>query len=227
MKLLPDLHRADAVPQWETVDPSEWNQYQRRAAETNGWDTPGNRLSLEGAIETTVGLGLIYLDKPATTVLGAALVTVGRVRDLQDGKRAEETGTKSPKGEAIDASVDTALGVFAALVMKRKKLVPAEAADELIANVGIKIGASLVAKLSGREMHTERMGKYGTALRWADVTTRIGKRAAEHFRHTGISGKLEKPSAIMTRAGVLMDRQATAGYVRDALTPKQKRSAEA
>lgn len=217
MKLLPGLHRADTVPQWETIPEEDWNEHQRRAAETNGWDTPGNRRSAMGALKTVTGLALIYMDKPATTALGGALVIAGRVDDLRDGRDAERTGTKSPKGEAIDAGLDGLLMFMAAVVAKRKDIIPAEAADELMANTVVKGAASAVARLTGHEIHTGRVGKYGTFLRWGDFTARFGQRVSEHFGREDISEALEVPTELATEVGLKMDRQATAGYVRDAL----------
>lgn len=142
-------------------------------------------------------------------------MVAGRIDDLRDGRDADRTGTKSPKGEAIDAGLDGMLMFLAALVARQKEIVPPEAADKLMANTAVKGLATVTAKLTGHEIHTGRVGKYGTFLRWGDFTTRFGRRISEHFGRDDISDALEAPNDIATEVGLKMDDHATAGYVKD------------
>lgn len=161
-----DLHRAGKVPDWELVDPSQWNEYQQRAAATNGWDTPGNRETLKGGAEVTLGLICVARGE---TLLGTLLVGHGRYRDIKDGKIAQATGTKGPKGEMLDATIDTII-MFGALpvLAKRHILSPIET-TALTALHSTKSAFTLIAKAKENEIHPPRSAKMGALFQWVGI----------------------------------------------------------
>lgn len=218
---LPDLHRSGQVADWEAIPPSEWNEYQKRAAATNGWDTPGNRTSAEGALFTLAGLALINHDTAASSLVGTVLVGMGRVKDLQDGKDADRTGTKSPKGKLIDASLDAALVVVASAVLKRREIVPEEDANAMIDVTAQKGVANGVARLRGIDPEISRAGKYAMFGVWGGIGLRMVERTAYNFGKENLSDKVGNAANVVTRIGLGLSRRSTAGYMKAATAPKK------
>lgn len=98
-----DLHRTTGTPDWETIADDKRTAAQKLAAATGGIVTPPNIISV-------VGLGMVLYGLVALLQqehwLGLVLLVVGRLLDIVDGVVAQKTGTKSPLGESIDASID-------------------------------------------------------------------------------------------------------------------------
>ena len=98
-----NLHRTKAQPDWELIQPSERTTIQQLAAATHGIVTPPNLI-------TFIGLGLVVYGVSALLDhhfwAGLIFLAVGRLLDVVDGVFAEVTGTKSPLGELLDATVD-------------------------------------------------------------------------------------------------------------------------
>lgn len=92
-----------ASGEWELVPPHEQNVCQRVASATNGWVTPGNVISGIGAALTITGL--LKYEKGDRTI-GTALVGIGRVLDVVDGKVAKISGTRGNIGAVLDAGLD-------------------------------------------------------------------------------------------------------------------------
>lgn len=98
-----DLHRTTGKPDWETIAPKKRSRIQRIAAKTNGIITPPNIITIIGF--AIVIYGLIALINGHYWI-GLAGLLVGRLLDIVDGLVAQATGTKSPLGEFMDASID-------------------------------------------------------------------------------------------------------------------------
>lgn len=98
-----NLHRASNKPEWEPVPAAKRNRWQKAAARTRGILTPPNVVTVIGAVVALLGLILLLRH---SFWLGGSLVMVGRLLDIVDGWLAQRTGTKSPLGEMMDASVD-------------------------------------------------------------------------------------------------------------------------
>ena len=162
MKLLPDMHRiSDRKADWERIPEEQWNEHQRRAAETNGWDTPGNRETIKGVAASFLGLAAIARDQPE---IGLASLFWGRMKDLKDGRVADATGTKSPKGEGLDAISDNVIGIAATGIFWKKGIISDGQAVWMAGTVGLKFVGSGLAKARGVEEHASRIGKIGTAI---------------------------------------------------------------
>jgi cardiolipin synthase len=158
-----DLHRAGKRSQWHDVPPRQRNAWQQLARRTNGVLTPGNGVSLVGAVVVAVGLINIYRGAFA---LGLALLAVGRTADVADGLIASRTGTKSPLGEAVDASIDK-LSMLAALITFVLAGVVPIFAILLVAVLNAAIAAlGVIAKIRGRTVHPSLPGKLATAFQW-------------------------------------------------------------
>lgn len=220
-RLLPELHRDQNLPDWEMIDPAKWNSHQVRAAETNGLDTPGNRATLRGFAASTAALGLIRLDTPASTAIGTGLLFYGRMEDLRDGKIAHETGTKSPKGAALDAGADTVLQIVGMKVLTDTEIVPKAEAVETTILTGVKTVATIVSKARGREPHTSRIGKYQAAASWMGHGLRLTARVAEHFEFEKTAARLQDAGNVTAAMAKHMNRVSTSGYVLSALKPSK------
>jgi cardiolipin synthase len=168
------LHQTTGRPDWEAIKPNHWNIWQQLAARTKGVFTPANVISLSGVI--LVIIGLVYIVN-GDLVTGFWLIVVGRVCDLIDGAVAHRTGTKSPLGEAVDASCDKigALGVL--IIFATEHVVP----WWVIVFVGAQNVANVVIGYLGRQrklsIHPVLSGKLSTASLWASFFSFILARA--------------------------------------------------
>lgn len=209
-----NLHRTDKLPEWELIPPADWNEYQQRAAETNGWDTPGNRETLKGIVGTSAGLYAIHQEH---YLLGAGLVGYGRWKDIRDGQRAEETGTKSPKGEALDAATDKVLIAAAGYVAIKDKLLPSGHTESFIAENVATMALIGIAKARRRETHTNLPGKLKTFGEWFVLGAGVFKKIGQRFgfrRMEAVFDKTEKASYAATMGLVALS---LAGYTFDAI----------
>ena len=210
-----DLLRTERVPEWETINPDEWNKWQQRAAETNGWDTPGNRETLKGLVASLAGVWFLHKDNlPAA--LG--LLTYGRIQDLRDGAKAAATGTKSPLGEAFDATSDKIVMAAALPVLARQKILNKPEVIGLVAQHGIASLATITAKVRHQEIHPSRYGKISTFSQWVALgLIGVGKVLPQKYELIG--DKLETAGRISLTLGTALGAIATAGYIKDAMSP--------
>jgi phosphatidylglycerophosphate synthase len=188
------LHRQTGVPEWETIPREEWNEWQIRADATNGWDTPGNRESAKGIVATALGLACLTNSSVSVQAAGIGLIGYGRYKDITDGRVAHETGTKSPKGEAVDATIDKIATAGAVAVAVTTESVPIPE----LSLIGIQQGANVIlagiAKRRGREIHPGRGGKVGMFGLWLGFGL--------HFvGNTLKNGGLEQAGDVMSYAG--------------------------
>lgn len=161
-----DLHYADAEPDWQKVKPQDRNIWQRTAAATDCYVTPGNLVSL-------LGLALViwgFVDFAEGNVLGGLIrIAAGRVMDLADGAVAHATGTKNSLGAALDAAIDKIELLIGLLVLTQHGLLPVL--------VGIAVGlqntANILLAASAKkrqiELHPSRWGKIATAAQWCAI----------------------------------------------------------
>ena len=207
-----NLHRVDKKPDWELIDSEDHNSFQRIAATTNGLVTPGNTITLAGGALVTAGLTDIY---NGNTYRGIALTTAGRFADLFDGMVAHKTGTKSAKGEALDAGMDKLAAVGALGVLAVKNLVPIQAIA-LFGTQNIVNGiATAIAKKRGAEIHASKSGKLNTVYQWVSLGLFTVSRSIEpHFN--GASKVLEAAAYGTEVIALGYGAVASAGYIKDA-----------
>lgn len=159
------LHTAKKAD-WEKTTRDSYNRWQKTAAGSHGILTPGNLISLAGGFLALYGLWVILNDDVVT---GLVLLTLGRFADLADGIVAEQTKTKSPLGETVDASIDKIVVAATLIILGALELVPwiiiIIVALQNLANVLI----SIVAKLRDRTIHPSRIGKVSAAFSWVTI----------------------------------------------------------
>lgn len=158
-----EWHLSTAKPEWEGVKPGKRNRWQRLAVRTHGFVTPGNMTSFIGVALVFVGLVAIWYE---AYWLSFMLLAVGRICDIADGLVAHRTRTKSPLGEAVDATCDK-IGALATLVVYT-------AASFLWWPAALLIGAqnllnSLIGLIGHQrryELHPLPAGKVSTVGEW-------------------------------------------------------------
>ncbi len=108
-----NLHRTNGKPDWELIDVSKRTAIQRLAFATHGIITPPNIITFIGFAVVIYGL-MALLQQHFWT--GLIALAVGRLLDVVDGFVAERTGTKSPLGELLDATIDK-IGTILTIIM--------------------------------------------------------------------------------------------------------------
>jgi phosphatidylglycerophosphate synthase len=221
---LPDMHRVQGASDWAAIPPEEWNPHQQRAAATNGWDTPGNRLTARGFAFSVAGMSLLSKGGKVNDVIGTAFLAAGRRDDLKDGEVAEATGTKSERGEAFDAGADTALALISGMLLTRSGVIPKAESKETRTLIGIKLAATGISKARGREAHVSRVGKYQAFAFWSGVGFRSLGRVASDFGLEKTSERLTDTGDRISKLSSYMNRVSTPGYVWNALGPKKTKA---
>ncbi len=157
------LHIAGPIPDWENIDPRNWSSWQQIASQSWGTITPGNVISVLGLVLVVWGLADIVDGAPLS---GLVKIISGRIMDQLDGAVAHKTATKSPVGEAVDASVDKLELAIALPVLIWMGMLPLlvgfAIALQNIANVIL----AFIAKKRKNEMHPSKHGKVGMAFQW-------------------------------------------------------------
>lgn len=182
-------HAPNIVADWELVAPDKRNPWQQRAAETKGWDTPGNRETAKGALLSFAGVALIASGR---TALGTALFTIGRYKDTRDGKVADETGTKSPLGAMIDPLVDRAVMVAAVPVMVGRGIMSGRQVAALAAQEAAIAAPFALGKGRGMEMHSRPLGQISGVFKWGSMIAKCAGKAAEEQGFNNIGSRLQR-----------------------------------
>jgi phosphatidylglycerophosphate synthase len=160
-----DLHRATRSD-WSNIPPQQHNLWQRLAAGSHGIMTPGNIISLLGAL--SVLRGLFFLSN-GQLVDGIWTIFIGRLADILDGMVADYTKTKSPLGEVIDASVDKVIILIALFVLLDQHLLPWPVGLVMAGHALYNIGVSTVARALGVSLHPSQAGKLCAVFEWGAV----------------------------------------------------------
>ena len=161
-----NLHRTDNIPQWERTPESMQNIWQRVAKKTHGVITPANVVSLAGLALTVSGLQDF---KRGDKKKAITKVISGRICDIADGYVAERTKTKSPLGEAVDATVDKISMAHGLYVMSKTHTLPPLASASFLSQNVINTAATALSKKRGIELHPSAEGKITTLLQWAAI----------------------------------------------------------
>jgi phosphatidylglycerophosphate synthase len=161
-----NLHRTDDSPQWERTPESMQNIWQRMAKKTHGIITPANAISLAGLYLTISGLQDF---KRGDKKKAITKVISGRLCDIADGYVAERTKTKSPIGEAVDATVDKISMAHGLYVMSKTNTLPSLASASFLSQNVINTAATALSKKRGVELHPSAEGKITTLLQWAAI----------------------------------------------------------
>lgn len=137
--------------------------WQRLAAKTHGFVTPGNILTLTGGLATLLGLWLLSAQH-----FGPAFWTIGfgRVCDILDGRVARLTSTAGPVGEVFDAGMDKIVILVAGVVLAVEHTAPLAVLLVIISLQLIVAFLAMAARLSHIQLHSSRVGKYSTFALW-------------------------------------------------------------
>jgi phosphatidylglycerophosphate synthase len=157
------LHTA-AMPDWEKIPADKHNFWQRRAAASKGVFAPANFVSLIGAIAVIIGLFLLL--EPTYFWWGILLIMLGRAADIADGYVADKTGTKSPFGEAMDATIDKILLGLALIFFVLGNILPVVVTAILLAHTVYNTLIGFVGYFRKLPVHPSRFGKYATFSEW-------------------------------------------------------------
>jgi len=165
------LHRPKGSSDWANIKPKKWNRWQVVAAQTHGYVTIGNAITLIGLLLIIAG-AVAVINK--AYAWGLILFTIGRACDLLDGWAAEITKTKSYVGAFVDVTADKLEGLLVLIVLPIATVVPWWVA---IAILALQSYISLVSILVLRHkvpIFPALSGKWGMAATWAGILSYVG-----------------------------------------------------
>lgn len=210
-----NLHRAGRIADWEKKDPSRRSKVQKIAAATGGIVTPGNVVSALGAGFVAAGLIDVYKDEKVRR--GVWKIGIGRAFDLVDGFLAHRTETKSPLGEAVDATIDKlAMGAILAVFVK-KDIISKRTAWHIFSQNLANVALTAIAQEQGIDFHASAAGKQTMLLQGMTLGFNGLAYAEENSENPDMYKVSQlKLVANLCEAGAAgRGAQATAGYVKD------------
>lgn len=201
-----DLHRASKQPDWAAVPIPSRNAWQRLAARTNGFLTPGNLLTFLGVLLVLAGLVFIQYHRYSW---GLFTLAVGRLCDIWDGMAAARTGTKSPLGEMLDVTADKVASLLALILLLTAHVLPLIAAIAvLLPNLANSV-VTFMAEARHIRLHPSRVGKNWMAFSWVGLSCFI----AAHFSPLSDIGRILGYTLIAIAFG--MGTRSSLGYIAD------------
>ncbi len=208
-----DLHHSSKTPDWEQIPAEQHNVWQKVANSSNGIVTPGNIITIAGAGLVFSGMNDIKQNRKFNAF---SKIAIGRIADLADGYIANKTGTKSSKGEALDAAVDSVELALAIPMLVRREYLPMRTGLIYGIHKAVNGYASAKAKKNGYELHSSWSGKRAEAFRWGTIAFyALAKLSEDKFNNDSIS-KIFKKSAV---AGEIISASlgtiASIGYLND------------
>lgn len=160
------LHRVGKRADWDRLKARNRNNWQKVAVKTHGIITPGNIISMVGFGLVVSGLWFMYIDQ---VLLGVLMVGVGRLLDIADGMLADKTGTKSPLGEVVDATIDKAEIALALPVLVITQVLLPWQALVIVALHALNVVLIFITKVRGMLPHASQSGKYATTVQWVAI----------------------------------------------------------
>lgn len=203
-----NLHHAGRQPDWQDIPPGTANGWQRMARGTHGLVTPGNAISVAGAVLSLAGIALLQHSLAA----GAVLLVVGRLFDAVDGTVAERTGTKSPVGKYVDATLDKIVILAGMLALASAGIMPFWVAVAILAFNALNVIATGVAARNSINLQPSAAGKLAMAGYWVTavgfIAGAITTNAASDWQ-----GAAAHLVVAITGATLLVGAYATAQYL--------------
>lgn len=156
------LHQSGKEAEWIATPIEARTFWQRLAYRTHGTVTPGNITSVLGGVLVFWGLYIVHTQ----ATFGILLVIVGRLADIADGILADRSKTKSPLGEAVDATMDkfTAAGVL--IIFVHDAMLPLIPALCIAVQLGLNAALALYARVRHITMHPSKFGKISAFIAW-------------------------------------------------------------
>ena len=158
-----DLHQSSHEPDWASVPGAERNFWQQLAARTGGAVTPANLVSVLGGLVGVAGLVMVAGGTPE---MGVFFLFLGRLADIADGAVAQATHTKSPIGEAVDATIDKLMCGGVLLIFALEDWMPLWIVLLLAVHTLINSAIGLLNNAHRLGIHPTRTGKIGATLVW-------------------------------------------------------------
>ena len=185
-----NLHTAKR-PDWVGQPVENLNRFQQMADKTKGFVTPGNFI-------TGLGMGLVYSgtrDLSQQKILSGTLkIGIGRTMDYFDGVVADKTKTKSPLGEAFDATADKLAIAMVGPALYKNKLVPKTELSLVIAQNSVNAIYTIKAKNRGNEIHPSKYGKLATVSQWAFIGSSLMEKICRDSSLLGVANIFNKLS---------------------------------
>ena len=180
-----DLHRTTGKPDWESISSKERTTIQRIAAATRGIITPPNIITFIGLLIVLYGLFALLVGEYWTGLIALA---VGRLLDIVDGMVAQQTGTKSPLGELLDAAVDKIGTLLTIIVLFIAGISFWWLIALLLLPQLIIPFVTLYKRSKNKKIHPTRAGKLSMASLWVSIVglILIKALALEMFHPTAI-----------------------------------------
>lgn len=207
-----------AVNGWDDTPSYRRNKFQKIAAKTNGWLTPGNLVTVSGNAVAAAGIEQVAT---GNYVRGAAMFFLGKAGgDKLDGTVARATKTTTPLGEALDVGFDKLLTVGALTTMMATGLYPAEASVPKLATQFAIVGAGLKANSKrGKEMgitlHPGLAGKLNMGVTYASISSFMAANSTELKSHNALNDVVTYGGGYgLTAASVALGTYAAVSYVR-------------
>lgn len=206
-------HQIDGRADWEHVAPGDRTLWQRVAARTGGWVTPGNAVTMAGALLLASGLRDVSQGK-----YGRGLVKMGVAgfADRLDGGVADMTQTKCPTGEMLDTAVDKGSMVASLAVMTKAGLVAPGTAAMLGAESAVNVGLAAEAKRHGNTLHPGWLAKVNMGLQRSVVGLPLLAAVARERGNEKAARSLEGASMVALGGTVLLSAVVAKQYWQEA-----------
>jgi phosphatidylglycerophosphate synthase len=213
-----NLHRTEGGADYDKVNPEDRNKHQVVASASRGLLTLANLVSVTGLAVTESGIRDIERKEYRR---GCAKVVVGRCFDLLDGYIADKTGTKSPTGEFVDATVDKFLIGRGVKVLRRSEIIPESVAWSFGVQNVCNAVSSGVAKARGIELHASGMGKATTFAQWGTLLGYSAQAGLSQASSEGLHDmqSIETTADISALATSVMGAVVSIDYLRTAFGP--------
>jgi phosphatidylglycerophosphate synthase len=171
-----NLHRTTGKPDWYDIKKSDYNVFQKIGAATHGIVTPANVITIIGLAIVIFGLISVLAQH---YWLGLGMLATGRVLDIVDGVVANATGTKSPLGEIMDATVDKITTFLTIVVLFIVALNQWWAITLILIPQLITPFVSLYKRTHHIDIHPTRPGKLSMATAWVSIVGLLIIKAVE------------------------------------------------
>ncbi len=178
--------------------------------------TPGNAITVAGA--ALVGTGLYDIHK-GNKLRGTLLIGAGRFCDVFDGSAADRSGTKSSKGEGLDAGIDGAEMVVGAPILVVADMLPMRTGVTYSVQKLANAAATKVTKGRGNEIHPSWAGKRTNVWQWSSIGLYGLAKVAEEYEYNQVANILETGAKGTEVVADVLGAMANIGYVKDALVP--------
>lgn len=127
------------------------------------WVTP-NQLTMARIITAPVLMGLVYLDRPLTNVIAAALFTLAGLTDYVDGNLARFRGEVTQLGRMLDPTADKVMVSASLVMLVSTGHVGAVPVIIIIVREFAVSGLRQVASLEGVEIHVSKAARWKTTI---------------------------------------------------------------